>query len=103
MNVVFFLNKLHPHVEPGAYEEWVRTTDYPTARSIPSIVEYRVARIDGLLDGTGPAPYDYVERVVTRDVEGYRRDLADPRLDAFKAAWASRVAESVAVHGTVID
>jgi hypothetical protein len=44
-----------------------------------------------------------VERVVIRDVEGYRRDLADPRLDAFKAAWASRVAESVAVHGTVID
>ena len=103
MKVVFFLNKLHSHVTREEYEQWVRSVDYPTARSIPSIVDYTVARIEGLLDAGDPPPYDYVERVVIQDVDGYRRDLADPRLDAFKQAWAVRVLESTAVHGTVVE
>ena len=52
MGVVFFLNKLHSHVTAAAYEGWVRNVDYPTAATIPSIVEYRVARLEGLLEGT---------------------------------------------------
>jgi hypothetical protein len=103
MKVVFFLNKLHSHVTREEYEQWVRSVDYPTARSIPSIVDYTVARIEGLLDASDPPPYDYVERVVIQDVDGYRRDLADPRLDAFKQAWAARVVESTAVHGSVVE
>jgi hypothetical protein len=103
MNVVYFLNRLHPHSDRAEYESWVRSVDYPTAQTIPSIVEYKVARIEGLLDAADPPPYDYVERVVISDVESYRRDLADPGLDAFKQAWASYVAESVGVHGSIID
>jgi hypothetical protein len=103
MNVVFFLNKLHGHITREEYEQWVRSVDYPTARSIPSIVDYTVARIEGILDGPDRPPFDYVERVVIEDLDSYRHDLADARLNAFKQAWAAHVAESTAVHGIVIE
>jgi hypothetical protein len=103
MNVVFFLNKLHSNIGNEEYEQWVRTVDYPTARTIPSIVEYKVARIQGVLDASDRPPYDYIERVVIRDVDSYRQDLADPRLDGFKQAWQHHVAESTALYGTVIE
>lgn len=103
MKVVFFLNRLHSHISPQQYEDWVRSVDYPTAQSIPSIEDYKVARIEGLLDDAEPPPYDYIERVVIRDLDDYRSDLADARLDEFKQAWAAHVAESTAVRGTVIE
>jgi hypothetical protein len=66
-------------------------------------VEYTVARVEGLLDAEDAPPYDYVERVVIDDVERYRRDLTDARLDDFKQAWSSQIAESTAVRATVIE
>jgi low affinity Fe/Cu permease len=103
MQVVFFLNKLHPHVARDEYEAWVRRVDYPTAASIPSILEYKVTRIDGLLEGEQASAYDYIERVLITDLESYRRDLADPRLSDFATQWQSYVATSVAVRGTMIE
>ena len=103
MGVVFFLNKLHRHVTADAYEDWVRNVDYPTAATIPSIVEYRVARLEGLLEGDGSAPYDYIERVLVTDLDAYRRDLKDPRLEDFAKQWSSYVASSTAVYGTMIE
>jgi hypothetical protein len=103
MGVVFFLNKLHSHVTAAAYEDWVRNVDYPTAASIPSIVEYKVARLDGLLEGDGPAPYDYIERLLVTDLGAYRRDLKDPRLEDFGKQWSSYIANSTAVYGTMIE
>ncbi len=103
MQVVFFLNKLHSHIDRTDYEQWVRSIDYPTAQSIPSILEYTVARVEGRLDADGTPPYDYVERVVIGDTASYRRDLADARLDDFRQAWSTRIAESTAVHATVVE
>ena len=103
MGVVFFLNKLHRHVTAAAYEDWVRNVDYPTAATIPSIVEYRVARLEGLLEGDGSAPYDYIERVLVTDLDAYRRDLKDPRPEDFGKQWSSYVASSTAVYGTMIE
>jgi len=103
MRVVFFLNKLHETVKAQDYERWVREVDYPTAKSIPSILDYKVAKIEGLLEGDDRPPYDYVERVEITDLESYRRDLADPALDEFKQAWMARVADSIPLHGTVLE
>lgn len=103
MKVVFFLNKLHKSVNAEDYERWVKEVDYPTAKSIPSIVDYCVARVDGLLEGDDRPPYDYVERVEITDLERYRRDLANPTLDEFKRAWMAHVAASTALHGTMLE
>ena len=103
MKVVFFLNRLHESIEANDYERWVREVDYPTAKRIPSIIDYRVVRIEGLLEGNDRQPYDYIERVEITDLDSYRRDLADPSLDEFKQAWSAWVAESTPLHGTVLD
>lgn len=103
MNVVFFLNKLHDHVSADDYEEWVRTVDYPTARSLPSIREYTVVRTNGLLEGDGPAPYQYIERVLITDLEAYQQDLRNPGMEDFGKQWGSYVAESIAVRGMMIE
>ena len=103
MNVVFFLNRLHSHITREEYEHWIRSVDYPTASTIPSIIDYKVSRIDALLDGSDVPPYQYIERVVITDAESYARDLAEPRLDPFKHEWSAHVAESIALRGTVIE
>lgn len=103
MKTVFFLNKLHSGISPQDYEQWVRSVDYPTAASIPSIQEYRVWRIEGMLEGDESAPYQYIERAVITDLDAYRDDLKAPRLENFGKEWSSYVAESVAVHGTMIE
>jgi hypothetical protein len=103
MKVVFFLNKLHDTVKAEDYERWVREVDYPTANGIPSILDYKVARIEGLLEGDDRPPYDYIERVEITDLESYRRDLAEPALDEFKRAWSACVAQSIPVYGSVLE
>jgi hypothetical protein len=103
MNVVFFLNRLHAHVRAEDYERWVKEVDYPTARTIPSIIDYKVTRIEGLLNGDTVPPYQYIERVEITDLDSYRRDLDAPALDEFKQAWMAWVAESVGLHGTIIE
>jgi hypothetical protein len=53
MPVVFFLLKLKPGVSRDAYETWVRSVDYPTARSLASIVDYRDHRLEAPLEEGG--------------------------------------------------
>lgn len=103
MLTVFFLNKLHPHISAADYEEWVRTVDYPTARAIPSIKEYTVCRTEGLLEGTGDPPYQYIERVLVTNFDSYLQDLRNPDLSNFSEQWGSYVANSTAVRGSIIE
>ncbi|HVO41318.1 MAG TPA: hypothetical protein VMT34_01785 [Aggregatilineales bacterium] len=74
MPTVFWFSLLQPGVDAEDYERWVREVDYVAARSIPSIVSYRVYRISGPYVGDG-APYDYVEVVEITGIEDYRRDI----------------------------
>lgn len=103
MRVVFFLNTLHEHVSPADYEAWVREVDYPTARSLPSIIEYTVVRVEGPLEGDDPVPYQYIERVLISDLAAYRDDLKNPALSEFSRQWSSHVASSTALHGGMIE
>lgn len=102
MPVVFFLNRLRPGASAAGYERWVRDVDYPTARSLPPIKSYVVAKMAATLDGQ-PAPYDYIERVEITDIDDYRAALADPSMEAFAKVWSSHIGESVAVFGEEID
>lgn len=101
MPVVFFLNKLRPDTTPEAYENWVREVDYPTARALPQITSYVVARTPATLDDQA-SPYDYIERVEITNLDDYRAALAAPSLEAFAKEWASHVGESIAVYGEEI-
>ncbi len=76
MPTVFFLARLREGVDPETYEAWVREFDYPTARSIPSILSYKTHRVAGPFR-QATAPYDYIEVVEVTDIEDYRRELAE--------------------------
>ena len=85
MPTVFFLARLRGGVEPAAYEEWVRSFDYPTARAIPSIISYKTHRIRAPFRQAGVA-YDYIEVVEVTNIDDYRRELSEAAAGAGAAA-----------------
>ncbi|MEU6699838.1 hypothetical protein [Pseudonocardia sp. NPDC046786] len=100
---VYFLNRLLPGVEPAAYEEWIRRSDYPVARACPAILSYDVTRIDGTLDGAGTPSIAYLEVIEVTDIDEYRAAGKAPEFAALLAEWASFVELAEAVHGAVVE
>jgi uncharacterized protein (TIGR02118 family) len=98
---VFFLNRLREGVDPAAYEEWVRQTDYPLARGFPSIERYEVTRLDATLDGD-PTAYHYLEVLEITSIDDYRQTLATPEFRQLVGEWSRFVASSESMHGGVI-
>jgi hypothetical protein len=102
--VVFFLLKLKPGVSSEDYERWVREVDYPLAKGLGSIVDYRNHRLGGPLEAGAPAPScDYLERVEVTDLEAYRRDLESPEGRELGRQWAGFVGEHAAWTGEEVE
>lgn len=100
---VFFLNKLHPGAEVRDYERWVSEVDYPTARSLPSVVSYDVVRIDGTLFGTPSAPCAYLELIEVTDLADYEKDVASfPDRERFLEQLGSYVGDAAVLHGSLL-
>jgi hypothetical protein len=103
MPTVFFLARLRQGIEPAAYEQWVRNFDYPTARSIPSIVSYKTHRISGPFRQAG-VPYDYIEVVEVTSIDDYRRDLAElPQAQELRRQIGQYLEPSDSYWGHVIE
>lgn len=101
---VFFLTKLRPGADPKAYEQWVRTVDYPLARGLQTITQYHVTRITGMYQGDDPPPYDYLEVIDITELEPYRKELTTgPKMEAFFKEWGSFIGDYVAIHGEIIE
>ena len=100
---VFFLNRLREGVDPAEYEAWIRRVDYPVARAQDAIRSYTVTRIEGTLDGSGEAPYDYLEVIEVTDLESYRALGSLPEFEQLLKDWSQYVAEAVMIHGEVVD
>ena len=78
MPTVVWYSRLQPGVDPANYERWVEQVDYVGARKIPSILSYRVFRMQGPCIGERKAPdYDYIEVVEVTDMRSYLNDLDD--------------------------
>ena len=78
MAYVVVLFNLRSDADRATYEEWARTSDIPTVRSLPSVTSFRVLKTSGLLSG-GAAPYEYVEVIDVNDMAQLGEDIAcDP-------------------------
>ena len=100
----FFLNTLHPNVDPADYERWVREVDYPFARAQPTITRYEVTTLRGnLFGGDADLPCQYLEVVDITDVKAYEQGAAGPEFEAFLEEWSRYVADSTMVWGEVIE
>lgn len=83
MRIVVLVN-LKPGVDPAAYEDWVRTTDYPGTRALPSVTQFETFKASGTLGGDA-APFQYVEVI---DIVGMDPFMADVATDAVQRVAA---------------
>jgi TPP-dependent pyruvate/acetoin dehydrogenase alpha subunit len=101
---VFWFSCLQPGVKAEDYERWVREVDYVLAKKIPSIVRYRVYRINGACLGDDPAPYDYVEMVEITDIDVYRHEIRNhPAAEKIIAEIRQYVESKGNAWGTVVE
>lgn len=79
MPTVVWFSRLQPGADREAYERWVEQVDYPGAARIPSILSYRVLRVEGpCVGGQAEAlTYDYVEVATVSSLPAYLRDLEE--------------------------
>lgn len=75
MRIIVLFN-LKPGVAVADYEAWAKSRDIPGVRSLPSIDDFRIYRTTGLLGGTAPAPYQYIEVIDIADMDGFFTDVA---------------------------
>ncbi len=68
---LFILYTLKEGVTPEAFEEWVRTTDQPSMRSLARVQEFRTYRSERLLMGEGKPGIAYIEAFAIPDLDGF--------------------------------
>lgn len=69
------------------YETWARTTDLPTVRALPSITQFEVFRVAGLLGSDRTSPYAYAEIIDVQDMAQFGKDIATPAMSAIAACF----------------
>ncbi|MEZ0244567.1 MAG: hypothetical protein ACAH11_14425 [Sphingomonas sp.] len=91
---------LHYRLKPGVthadYEDWVRTTDYPTMRGISRVANFSNHRVRGLLMGEGEPGMDYVELFDIPDLDGFvGEDMPGPVIQGIMGDFMGRVDDPV--------
>ena len=99
---VIFLSTLREGADVEEYERWIREVDYPTARSLPSVVSYNVFRVSGAI--RGGAPCNYVELVEVSDFLRYREELQTmPGRTKFLEELNTFLGDVNSFYGTVVE
>jgi hypothetical protein len=100
---VFIFYRLKPDIEREQFEQRARDIEAPLAARSPAIRRYVLTRLEGVLEGKAPAPFDYVETLDVTTLEEYRNGVTDAEVDAFIKEWEEDVAEYVLVHGRIVS
>jgi hypothetical protein len=75
MTPIIVLFNLKAGVSPESYETWAKSTDLPIVRGLKSIGGFDVYKSKGLLRGGDPAPYQYVEMIMVKDMTAFGADV----------------------------
>ena len=87
MRLIALFN-LKPGVKVADYEAWARSTDLPTVNKLGSVSAFRVFKTTGLLGAEGKAPYDYVETIDIKNMDGFWNDVGSQVMQEIAAAFA---------------
>ncbi len=79
---IVVLFNLKQGIDPDTYENWARTIDAPTVSGLPSVSGFTVHRATGILGSDQCSPYDYIEVLDVRTMDGLIEDIGT---DAMKA------------------
>jgi hypothetical protein len=86
MTTLIVLFNLKPGVSVEEYETFARTTDLPIVRKLPSVASFEVYKSSGLMGG-GAAPYQYVEIIQLKSLEGLGKDASTPTMKEVAGAF----------------
>ena len=100
---VFLLYKLKPGIDRDAFEQRARDVEAGLAAASPAIVSYSLTRLEGLLDSSDPAPYDYVESMEVTSLAEYQGVGSNPDVEAFLKDWEGDVSSYAIVYGVAVS
>jgi hypothetical protein len=84
MRIIVLFN-LKPGVDIAAYEAWAKDADIPGVNALGSVERFTVHRATGLFGSDAPSPYQYVEVIDIKGMDGF---IADITTETFQAAAA---------------
>lgn len=76
MTTIIVLFNLKTDASITDYENWAKTTDIPTAGSLPSVDQFDVLKSQGLLMSEEQPPYQYIEILKINDMEQFGTDVS---------------------------
>ena len=86
MRIVCLFN-LKPDADRAAYEAWARGTDLPGVNALPSVERFTVHRATGLFGSDARSPYDYVEIIDIKGMDGFVADVRNPEFQKVAAKF----------------
>jgi REDY-like protein HapK len=84
MRIIVLFN-LKPGVDIAAYEAWAKGVDIPGVNALGSVDHFTTHRATGLFGSDAPSPYQYIEVIDIKGMDGF---IADISSEAFQAAAA---------------
>ncbi len=84
MRIIVLFN-LKPGVDIAAYEAWAKDTDIPGVNALGSVDRFTTHRATGLFGSDAPSPYQYIEVIDIKGMDGFVTDIMT---EAFQAAAA---------------
>lgn len=75
-------------VTPADFENWVRTTDYPSMRGLERVADFRTHRVERPLMGEDKPTIQYIETFAIPDLEGFTtEDMGGETVQSVMAAF----------------
>ena len=84
MRIIVLFN-LKEGADAAAYERWAKDVDLPGVNALGSVDKFTVHRATGLFGSDAPSPYQYVEVIDIKAMDGFVGDIST---EAFQAAAA---------------
>lgn len=85
---LFILYTLKDGVTPEQFEDWVRTTDQPSMRSLARVQSFRTYRAERMLMGEDKPGVAYIEAFTIPDLDGFvAEDMAGETVQTVMGAF----------------
>ncbi len=82
MATIVVLFNLKPSASIADYERWALANDIPTVKSLGSVGDFRILKMENLLGTETPSPYQYCELIEVKDIAAFFGDLGNEAVQA---------------------
>ncbi|ASK88883.1 REDY-like protein HapK [Sphingorhabdus sp. SMR4y] len=86
MRIVVIFN-LKPGVSAADYENWAKTADIPGVNKLGSVEGFTVHKATGLFGSDEASPYQYIEILDIKEMDGFVADISTEEFQAMAAPF----------------